>query len=334
MPHSLYQHRIHCGHYASRANGQRHNVSITLGECELTPEDLWRVARAANDPFAAVRIHIADQARERIVAAAGCVAWLMEDYRPVYGINTGVGNFASVIITRDQIEALQKNLIRSHCCGVGAPLPRSIVMAMWLIRLNTICLGYSGPRLETVDQIVRMLEAGMLAVVPSRGSVGALGDLAPSAHAALALLGEGSCTVPSGDGFDELSARDALARSGLEPWTLGPKEGLSLINGTQLTAALATCVWHDARQLLDVANAAAAMSIESLHGSLEPLAEQTIRLHRHVGTQYCGKAIRDWVAGPSEVREIHAKVRWSQAPYSLRLRAACARRRLAGDCHE
>ncbi len=293
----------------------------------IAPLSLWSGAMSAIGPSAMLQIDVTPVACDRIARAAEFVDRIARRNKPVYGINTGVGHFANVVIPPDKIAALQTHLIRSHCCGVGAPLPRDIVMAMWLIRLNTICQGHSGTRLETVETIARHLEAGLLAEVPSRGSVGASGDLAPSAHATRALLGEGWCTLPdrrhvgnghATGGFLRLRAADALQQLGIEPVRLGPKEGLSLINGTQLTTALLLKAWYEGRQLLATANLAAALSFEAMHGAHQALDDRALRLHGHEGTRQCGQEIRRWLAGDSEIQHSYAGTKWAQDPYCLR----------------
>ncbi|MCL4790448.1 MAG: histidine ammonia-lyase [Gammaproteobacteria bacterium] len=252
------------------------------------------------------------------MTAADYVADIIRNERPVYGVSTGVGHFADVLIPPGKISAQQRNLIRSHCCGVGKPLGRDIVMAMCLIRLNTITLGRSGTRPETVAAIIQLLESGALPEVPSRGSVGASGDLAPSAHAALSLLGEGWCTVPEGGSFNRVTAQEALTRAGLKPLKLAAKEGLSLINGTQLTTALALKAWYEGAILLRTANLAAAMTFEALHGSRSALDPRVLALHRHEGTLHVGKDVLGWLDGESAIHDTHFRIKWAQDPYSLR----------------
>ncbi len=291
---------------------------IILGDGPLTPTKLWECAELALHPSRSLRIRISSAARQRIADAATCVDEMTRRVQPIYGVNTGVGHFAGVVVPPHRIEQLQNNLIRSHCCNVGEPLSRDLVLAMWLIRLNTICLGHSGTRLETVDAIIQLLEAGVLAVVPSRGSVGASGDLSPSAHASLLLLGDGWCTIPQGDEFRRIAAREALQFVGLSSIRLKAKEALSLINGTQLTTALATKAWYEGCRLIRTANLAAAMMIEGLHGSRQSLDHRVLSLHRHQGTIRCGRMIADWIEGPSEIHASHASVKWAQDPYCLR----------------
>lgn len=305
----------------SRATLQRAEWNaqhLSLGDAPLEPAAVWQCARGASVPHASLRIDLTDAAWERISVAAGFVAGIVAHERPVYGVSTGAGHFADVLIPPERIEALQRNLIRSHCCGVGTPLGRDLVMAMWLIRLNTICQGHSGTRVDTVRAIVRLLESGVLAEVPSRGSVGASGDLAPAAHAALVLLGEGWCIAPDGGGFRRISATEGLVRAGLAPLRLAAKEGLSLINGTQLTTALALKAWYEGQSLLRMANLAAAMTFEALHGSRTVLDPRVLALHRHEGTARMGQELQAWLSGKSGIHDSHHRIKWAQDPYSLR----------------
>jgi histidine ammonia-lyase len=301
-----------------RARSLVEQSKIVLGNDRLSPHALWREARRALDPHVLPSAMLSPAARSRISAAADYVAEIIRNERPVYGVSTGVGHFADVLVSPAKIDAQQRNLIRSHCCGVGEPLGRDLVMAMWLIRLNTIALGHSGTRPQTVAAIIRLLESGALAEVPSRGSVGASGDLSPSAHASLPLLGEGWCTVPEGNGFSRVSAQAALARADIKPLKLAAKEGLSLINGTQLTTALALKAWYEGVSLLRTANLAAAMTFEALHGSRQALDPRVLALHRHEGTRRVGEDLLGWLDGESAIHDSHSRIKWAQDPYSLR----------------
>lgn len=292
--------------------------TIELGSIPLSPRELWRCAGSALDPALGCSIQVTSEGRRRIAEAADFVADIVRNERPVYGVSTGVGHFADVLVSPAKINSQQRNLIRSHCCGVGEPLGRDIVMAMWLLRLNTIALGHSGTRLETVDAIVRLLGAGTLAEVPSRGSVGASGDLAPAAHAALVLLGEGWCTIPDGKVFRRIAGIEALHRVGFAPLELAAKEGLSLVNGTQLTTALALKAWHEGTVCLRTANLAAAMMFEALHGTRSVLDRRVLELHRHEGTRHVGDELLGWLDGESTIHDSHSRIKWAQDPYSLR----------------
>ncbi len=272
----------------------------------------------ALDPAKRFRIDYTAATVGRVCAASDLLDKIVASEEPVYGVNTGFGHFANVAIEPEKVAALQKNIVRSHCTCVGDPLPRDLVMALCLISLNTLCQGYSGVRFSTIRSVTRMLEAGILGCVPSQGSVGASGDLGPGAHAMLPLLGEGYCTMPVGGRIERVPAASALNRAGLEPIELGPKEGLSLINGTHLTTALAVKAWSEGEYLLKVANLAAAMTIEALGGDRMTSAEPTMRAHGHPGTIECGRALCHWLGETSELSERHRDTHWIQDPYSLR----------------
>jgi len=225
---------------------------------DLALADVWEVALGGR------AVTIADSARERMAAARGIVeraAHGREEH--TYGVNTGFGRFVSRAIPEELTEELQLRLLRSHACGVGEPYPDEIVRAAMLLRANALAKGYSGARTETVELLVECLNRGVLPHVPSRGSVGASGDLAPLAHLALPLIGEGEATV---DGR-RLAGAEALAEVGLEPVRLQAKEGLSLVNGTQFMAAFGALGAVRARRLAKAADIACAQSLEALQGS-------------------------------------------------------------------
>ena len=292
--------------------------SITLTGDNLTIDTLWPFCQVALDPKARIKIVIDPAAAARVKAAEQFVHELAHSGDAIYSINTGFGYFVNTRIDKSQIETLQHNIIRSHACGVGEELPRDLVLMLWIILLNSVCRGHRGLALDKLHAIARMLEAGILATVPARGSVGASGDLAPTAHAVLATLGEGECTAPGDTGFVRMSAAEALKKAGIDPIKLGPKEGLCLINGTQLTAAFAVTLWHEAHQLLTTANLSAAMTIEALRASHHMTDELLLREQRQDGTFACGRAIADWLDGDTQVHESHADCGRVQDSYSLR----------------
>jgi histidine ammonia-lyase len=293
--------------------------SIDVADGELDPSDLWTAALRAADPSDTIRLGYSDETRTRIENASVFVETLATGGGAVYGLNTGFGRFADQQIPAHQIKELQRNLILSHACAVGELAPRQTVLAMWLLRLRTVGQGRSGIRLRTVDKIMQMLNAGVLGLVPSRGSVGASGDLASAAHALLPLLGEGQCTRPcSGkSAFETVEAKQVLTELGLAPLVLGPKEGLSLINGTHYTTALATQAWYEASQLLRVANMSAAMIMESVGGA-ESILENNVLATHHPHTQRVGGEMASWLAGSSYLFGARLERRFAQAPYSLR----------------
>src|SRR5712691_451555 len=207
---------------------------IELDGASLTLEHL--VAIAYDDE----KVGLTDAARQRVRAARAVVDRFAQRNAPTYGINTGFGNFAEVRIPQDSLETLQVNLLRSHAAGVGEPLPVPVVRATMALRANVLAKGYSGIRVETLERLIDLLNQGVHPRVPSRGSVGASGDLAPLAHLALVLIGEGEAWAGGAReaGGVRESGADALRRVGLAPVTLAPKEGLALINGTQPSTAL------------------------------------------------------------------------------------------------
>ena len=228
---------------------------IVLTGQDLTVQGVWAVAvdRASTG--------LADSAKERMRAARALVDGVQGEH--TYGVNTGFGRFVSQHIPEEHAEELQLRLLRSHACGVGEPYPDDVVRAAMLLRANTLAKGFSGARIATVELLLECLERGVLPYVPARGSVGASGDLAPLAHLALPLVGEGQATV---DG-ELLDGADALLAVGLEPIRLASKEGLSLVNGTQFMASMAALGIVRARRLAATADLACALSLESLQGS-------------------------------------------------------------------
>src|SRR3954451_22848311 len=203
-------------------------TAIRLTGDDLRLDDVWAVA------FGAAAAALSDESRTKMRAARSLVEQAAHGTSEhTYGINTGFGRFVSQSIPEELTEELQLRLLRSHACGVGDPYPVEIVRAAMLLRANALAKGNSGARIETVELLVECLNRGVLPRVPARGSVGASGDLAPLAHLALPLVGEGGAWV---DG-ELLGGDEALARAGLEPVALRAKEGLSLVNGTQFMAA-------------------------------------------------------------------------------------------------
>lgn len=225
---------------------------------------------------------------------------IVERGAPVYGVNTGFGKLSEITIARDQLEALQRNLVRSHASGVGAPLPDDVVRAMLLLRANVLAKGHSGARPVLVDTLLAFLGRGIIPVVPGRGSVGASGDLAPLSHLALTLMGEGRVRV---DGA-ETDAASAMKRAGIEPVSLGPKEGIALVNGTQAHTAMAALALHDAIQLWHSANVAGAMSLEALLGTPVPFDARIQDVRGQSGQRVAAAHLRELLAG-SEIRESH-----------------------------
>jgi histidine ammonia-lyase len=285
------------------------DTCVLTGE-DLAVEDVWRVA-VEHAP-----IELGQSAREKILAAREVVeraAFGLEEH--TYGVNTGFGRFHTVSIPAAHTEELQVRLLRSHAAGVGEPYPDEIVRAAMLLRANALAEGHSGAREETVELLVECLNRGVVPVVPSRGSVGASGDLAPLAHLALPLIGEGQARARV-DG-DVLTGAEALSRVGLEPIRLQAKEGLSLINGTQFMAAYGALGLVRARRVAKVADLACALSVEALQGSRESFMPQ-IHERRPLKGQIDSAHNLHRLLDDSAVIEAHRWCDKVQDAYSLR----------------
>ncbi len=283
-------------------------TAIGLTGDTLSLADVWEVA--VNGETAA----IAESARERMRASRALVEDVAHsDGHHTYGVNTGFGRFVSSEIPEALAEELQLRLLRSHACGVGEPYPAEIVRAALLLRANTLAKGYSGARVETAEVLVECLNRGVLPRVPSRGSVGASGDLAPLAHLALPLVGEGEAVF---DG-ELLSGAEALTRAGLAPIQLGAKEGLSLINGTQFMAAFGSLGVVRARRLATAADVACAISLEALQGSRVAFGPEVQALRPLRGQAAAAANVLRVLEG-SAIMEAHRWCDKVQDAYSLR----------------
>ena len=283
-------------------------TAIGLTGDDLTVDDVWAVA--VDGAGAA----LSDKAREKMNAARQLVERAVHGSREhTYGVNTGFGRFVAVAIPEEQTGELQVRLLRSHACGVGEPYPEEIIRAALLLRANALAKGNSGARIETVELLLALLEHGVLPVVPSRGSVGASGDLAPLAHLALPLVGEGEAWVEG----ERFSGRDALARVGLEPVQLAAKEGLSLINGTQFMAAMLALALVRARRLARAADIACAVSVEALQGSRTSFLPQIHALRPLRGQGTAAANVLRLLEG-SAIIEAHRWCDKVQDAYSLR----------------
>jgi histidine ammonia-lyase len=225
------------------------------------------------------RVEIAAAARKRIDAARAYVDQIISDGRVVYGITTGFGRFSDVTIAGTDVLELQRNLILSHCCGVGEPLDAEKTRALMLLRANVLAKGYSGARYEVLETLVEMLNRGLLPVIPSRGSVGASGDLAPLAHLASVMIGEGEAVWQD----RRLSGREAMASAGVEPLVLHAKEGLALINGTQFMTGIGLLALFKAETIVKCADVAAAMTLEALRGTDAAYVPLTHAVRPHPG---------------------------------------------------
>jgi histidine ammonia-lyase len=254
-----------------------------------------------------------DDDRTRIAAGRAVVERALAAGTAVYGVTTGFGQLESVRIAAEDAAQLQVNLLRSHAVGSGPPLPDEIVRGMLLLLGSSLRRGHSGVRAELVELVLALLERGVTPVVPSKGSVGSSGDLAPLAHLGLVLIGEGTATV----GGETLPGRAALARAGLEPIVLGPKEGLAIINGTHLMAAAGALAVRDARRLLDAATVAVALSLEAFKGSTVPFDQRLHGLRGQPGPATVAYKLTALLAG-SPVVKSHEDCGRVQDPYTLR----------------
>jgi len=278
---------------------------IELTGEDLTVQDVWEVAvhgaPAALSPLAHEPMRLA---RELLESIQG---------EHTYGVNTGFGRFVSTRIPDELTEELQLRLLRSHACGVGEPYPDAVVRAALLLRANTLAKGYSGARIATVELVLACLNGGLVPVVPSRGSVGASGDLAPLAHLALPLVGEGEAWV---DG-ERLDGATALRRVGLEPIVLASKEGLSLVNGTQFMSAMAAIGVVRAQRLARTADLACSLSLEALQGSRTSFQASVHRTRPLVGQRDSAANVWRLLEG-SAIIESHRWCDKVQDAYSLR----------------
>ncbi len=281
---------------------------IELDGCSLTLET-FRAVVAGRSPC-----RLAAAARERVARGRRSIERTLAGETPVYGVNTGFGDLARVRIPADQLEELQRRLILSHCAGVGEPLGDGAVRGMLLLRANTLARGHSGVRAEVIDALLELLGADVLPLVPSRGSVGASGDLAPLAHLAAVLIGHGEVRV---DGR-RLPAAEGLAQAGLAPLQLGAKEGLALINGTQAMTSLLALAVIEARRLVKIADLVAALSTDALRGTDAACDARLHALRPHPGQVASAANIWTLLQG-SSIRESHRAGDFRlQDPYSVR----------------
>lgn len=259
------------------------------------------------------RVSLGSKSILRIKAAREVIDTLAAQDRKVYGVTTGFGHLSRVRIPHEQLEDLQHNLLRSHAAGVGEPLSEEVTRTMMLLLAASLARGNSGVRTEVVQLLLEMLNARVYPIIPSRGSVGSSGDLAPLAHLGLTLIGEGEVVL---DG-EHLTGEEALQRIGLSPLHLQAKEGLALINGTHLMEAIAILALADAQKLLRAAEVACAMSIEGLMGSHIPLDARIHKRRGQYGQQMSAARLRNLV-NESEINTSHEDCPRVQDPYTMR----------------
>lgn len=259
------------------------------------------------------RFAVSSRAHAGIAASVRAVNELVSRHAPVYGINTGFGKLAQTRIADDQLARLQKNLVLSHSAGVGAPLSAPVVRLMLLLKAASLAHGVSGVRAEVIDALLALLAADVLPVIPEKGSVGASGDLAPLAHLAGVLIGVGEAFV---DGT-RLPAQQALARAGLQPLQLGPKEGLALLNGTQASTALALHAALRLARVFDAAVGIGALTVDAAKGSDTPFDDRIHAVRGQKGQREVATRYRAWLDG-SALRQSHLDCDKVQDPYCLR----------------
>lgn len=257
-------------------------------------------------------VSLSEPAKSRVKRAAGAVQTLLDRGEIAYGITTGFGAFKDKIISPEETEELQRNIVLSHAVGVGNNFDTATVRAIMLIRANTLARGYSGIRLETLEMILEFLNRGVHPEIPEKGSLGASGDLAPLAHFACVLIGEGKAEV----GGERLRGRDALAKAGLSPITLAAKEGLALTNGTTIMTAVGLLETCKAKRLAELADIAGCLTLEALNGTPLAFDERIHALRPHPRQADCAKNLREILSGSEFVRAFDPKN--VQDAYTLR----------------
>lgn len=280
---------------------------ITLTGNNLDARGLARIAQGEN-------IALDEAAVAKVAENRAVIQRILDEGRTVYGINTGFGQFATVVIPPEQLAQLQLNLVRSHAAGVGEPLPKDQTRALMAARINCLLKAHSGIRPEPIRLLTECLNRSVLPVVPSQGSVGASGDLAPLAHMALMLVGEGLAW----DGDTQVESRSALAKAGLRPIALEPKEGLALINGTQLITSIGNLALERLQRLVPLADEIAALSLEALRGTRAPFDPRIHQVRPHAGQISVAAHMMELLGETSEIAESHKDCARVQDAYSLR----------------
>ncbi|AFM41194.1 histidine ammonia-lyase [Desulfosporosinus acidiphilus SJ4] len=266
-------------------------IEVALDGESLTLEQVAAVARHG------ARAVLTPNAKNKVLKSREFVEQLINDNKSVYGITTGFGMFSNVVISTDDAKKLQRNLIMSHSTGVGDPLPAEVVRAILLLRANALAKGYSGIRLKTLETLLEVLNAGIIPVIPEKGSLGASGDLAPLSHMVLVLLGEGEAFYQG----RRMKGKEALDLAGIKKVALEGKEGLALINGTQIMTAIAALAVQDAEILCHSANITGALSLEALEGILDAFDPKIHAVRPHRGQIETAEKIRTLTAGSTYV---------------------------------
>ncbi len=277
---------------------------ITLDGVSLTIEQLLEISREASP------VSVSDEALGKVEAGRKIVERVTRSGKTAYGINTGFGKLADRKIGNKDLDELQLNLVRSHAAGTGDPLDLEEVRAIITVRLNTLLRGYSGVRKEVISQLVNFLNSNIIPVIPRYGSLGASGDLAPSAHLALAMIGEGEVFLKE----ERVATKKLFQNLGLKPITLKEKEGLAIINGTQVMSGLGSLLVHDAANFFDTLDIAAAVSLEALGGNLQSFDPRVHELRPIRGQIDVARHMNQILSGSKLV----GTGKRTQDPYSLR----------------
>lgn len=291
--------------------------TLILGAAPLTIENVIEVAVHGQ------KVELGAAAKVKVVRAHTFLKSEIASGKVLYGVNTGFGILSNVRIAAGDLERLQVNLLRSHAVGMGESLPTEAVRAMLLLRAANLGIGHSGVRVELIEQILNLLNQGICPIIPVQGSVGASGDLAPLSHLALVLIGEGRARVQGGS---EISGAEALKKCGLDPLSLGPKEGLALINGTQFMTALGCLALYESEHLCEVADGAGAMSVEAMRGTEVAFDAEIHSVRPHPGQVQTAANLKRILLSTSVLnKEAHSEIASShencgkvQDPYSLR----------------
>ncbi|MES4612762.1 histidine ammonia-lyase [Ewingella sp. CoE-038-23] len=269
--------------------------------------------RENQQQYWSVRVELAEEARGGVLASQETVNRIVESGKVVYGINTGFGKLAQTRIPAERLAELQRNLVLSHSVGIGKELADNVVRLVMTTKILSLSRGHSGIRMEVIDALISLLNAGVLPCIPEKGSVGASGDLAPLAHLSLMLIGEGEVTAQG----VRMSAVEGLATVGLKPIELGPKEGLALLNGTQVSTSLALAGLFEAERVFSAGLVAGALSLEAIKGSVKPYDARIHQARGQLGQISVAAAVTALLEG-SDVVTSHANCGRVQDPYSIR----------------
>ncbi len=266
---------------------------IAITGQDLVTEDIIHIARFNQ------KVELSEDAKTRILRAYQVVEQKIEGGTPVYGVTTGFGKLSSVYIDQEQSKQLQKNLIMSHACGVGQPFSEEVTRAIMLLRANTLANGHSGVNPRVVDTLVDMLNKGVHPVIPEKGSLGASGDLANLAHVALVMIGLGEAVYQN----ERTDGKTAMEKAGIPVISLAGKDGLGLINGTQIMTALGSIHIHEAENLMKTANIAAALTLEALQGLTNAMDPRIQNVRPHAGQIICAKELLQLLEGSTNVNK-------------------------------